>query len=193
MKLHDYPSEFSEKKYVTSLFEDVRGFWGEVEFHPQQRQDRPNKYRIAVGPDDTRIASIWYKRDNRTIEGLAHELLHLELYRLGYPVFETTQNGISRKFVSQANNSLQHQVMLPMFIGLGLEETRFESERPEFSDYELEILAHIKRFGPYEGLENYTTNCLKFFKGQGIEVCKVRYRKRDQGGVQCLLDASPAE
>lgn len=183
------PKELFAHERVWNLFKRVQGFWGDIAFHLQSN-GISNKYRIDRTPSDFRIAAIWYKQDHRALEGLTHELLHLELFRLGYPVFETAQEGINLQFMLDANNGLQHQVMRPMFEEFGLDTELFESPRAEYSKYEQLVVSQIESLAPFEGVRNYTEKCIRFFELREINVQHGHFAKSDHDGVEWIPDAS---
>lgn len=180
------PTELLDHHPTRELYERVRESWGEITFTPQA-EGKPNKYRIDAGPGNIRTASILFKRDYRAKEGLAHELLHLELFRLGYPLFEAKWEG-DRQFVSEANNNLQHQVLKPMFLELGFDEVLFESSRGPYTEFEKKAFSQIDALAPFQGVSNYTEKSSEFFKVRDVEGRSGRYADLGNGGIEFVTD-----
>lgn len=170
------------------LYDQVSAFWGKAAFFPQA-EDQLNMYRIGKYDGTFRTASIFFKGGQRAKEGLVNELLHLELYRLGYPFF-TCQKDMNPEFVSPVNNNIQHQVMLPLFLKSRFGEDLFESDRNELADYEKEIINKIESFATYNDINSSTVNSKAVFLDLGIEVRFGTVEDLGRGGTAELTSST---
>jgi hypothetical protein len=88
---------------------------------------------------------------DRVAEALVHELLHLELLRLGYPRFWFEKgNGIAKAI----QNGADHVVMLPKFLALGYSADRFLTPR-DLTDLDRKYLVEIDALADLHNPEGY--------------------------------------
>ena len=101
-------------------------------------------------------------QSDRMEEALVHELLHLELVRLGYPRFyldRTDRVGLAQGIT----NCSDHVVMRPLFATLGYSLNRFETRR-ELTDEDKHYLQEIEALPNMHSPDGYTASvaaCLK--------------------------------
>lgn len=110
--------------------------------------------------------SVVLAQSNRLEEALVHELLHLELVRLGYPRFFLDGTGDGELAFGITNNA-DHAVMRPLFAALGYSPDRFTGPN-ELNDYEKQIIAEIDAFPNLHSTEGYTAAVSSYLKQHEI-------------------------
>ena len=127
----------------------------------------PPEYAPVVNPGEM-TPSIRLARSDRQAEALVHELLHLELLRIGYPKFwfdrgDSAKRGLARGI----QNSADHEVMLPIFIGLGYAGDRFLTPRVSTAD-DSRILGEIKTLADLQDPKGYASSVSTYLHRQGF-------------------------
>ncbi len=182
MKRGEIPVEIDKCPQAMDLYRRVDKFWGPIWFI-EQLNTGPNKYRIQSDSGSFK-PEILFSRNHRTLEGLVHELLHLELYRMGYPYFTPSKTSRKTRFIRDVNNGIQHKVMLPWFVRMGFDPDLFESEREGFSADEKKIADMLDRLAPFEGVENYINKLYTVFDNLMIKGHLGFYSKKDRNLIE---------
>lgn len=103
---------------------------------------------------------------DRVEEALVHELLHLEIVRLGYPRIwwdAGHATGIAKAIV----NCADHVVMLPKFLALGYSVDRFLTPG-ELTEIDKQYLQEIDVLPNMHTPEGYTASVAAHLKQKGF-------------------------
>lgn len=125
----------------------------------------PKEYTSELKAQDL-APMIFLARSERMEEALLHELLHLELVRIGYPRFyfdRTERVGLCGGIA----NSADHVVMLPRFTTLGYDANRFLTPRPLDANDEA-ILKEIEALPNLHTPAGYTASVPTHLKKHGF-------------------------
>ena len=120
------------------LAQEVYGFYGSALRLIQGRNFQSAFFAIHLQHEPVALeaAEIWLQlRSDRVAEALAHELLHLRLPMLGFPLGELIEiplhlDPYAREFISMSHwvlNFVQHELNYESFIALGFDRDRFLS------------------------------------------------------------------
>lgn len=147
----EIPKQCLKDENLKTLLESLEKFWGKIGFEEHAKQE--NRYRIFKDPGSSYYrAKIFYFSDDRLIEGIVHELIHLKFYAHGHATFYAPSNGELQEKVEQLQNNFQHEFMLPYFTERGYEEKKFT--RPtELSDEQKQCAEDLKNVGPFAHFE----------------------------------------
>jgi hypothetical protein len=162
-----------------NLLKSVESFWGKITFDELRNLMVPNKYQILKSKRNGFNANILIKNDYRFLEGLIHELLHLELYKLGYPYFVTNDSKINPQWIIDTNNGIQHTEMLEMYLELRFKKNKFFSQRTPLNSKERETELKINSLKNGRGVEDYTQRGLEFYESEKVSVSKYSYSKME--------------
>jgi len=121
----------SNRSPCSKLARNVTSFFGEdlrLSTYPDAAYSSVYTYTV-----DDKVHIRLGLASDRVMESLVHELLHLELLREGFPrldIHDTPQNRDAFHSHYGLFNYLQHEVMYPMYVSLGLGSSRFLAEVP---------------------------------------------------------------
>ena len=129
------------------LLEEVHEFYGIYLSYIESSEFTSTLYAIHLQHDPIALESANIQLQlgtDRTVEALAHELLHLHLPMLGFPLGESVRvplqlDHYAQSFLSMCNwvvNVVQHEINFQRFTGLGFDRRRFLARRVSPMDYE---------------------------------------------------------
>jgi len=93
---------------------------------------------------------------DRAAEALAHELLHLRLFMLGFPLGEIVHIPFpyvpfARDLIGMCHwvlNLVQHEINYPVFLSLGFDRNHFLERSDEVSDYRNQLKPEFRNLAP---------------------------------------------
>ena len=121
------------------LLREVYDFYGNDLSYIESNDFTSNLYAIHLHHDPAALKSAVIQLQlgtNRTVEALTHELLHLHLPMLGFPLGELTEIPIlldhyARELIGMLNwvvNAVHHEIIFQKFVTLGFHKEFFLSE-----------------------------------------------------------------
>jgi len=128
------------------LLQEVYAFYGHRLSYVESRDFTSTIFTIHLQHDPVALKSAEIQLQLGTellAEPLAHELLHLRLPTLGFPLVEIVEvplylNGYARDFLEMGHwvvNLVQHEINFRSFIALGFDPGRFLAKAEEPIDY----------------------------------------------------------
>ncbi len=107
-----------------NLVESVASFFGNhIEFGYSPHET--SRWWPNVESDRPHVLAIALARSERKREALSHELLHAQLMVQGYPWLHAHSGWSTDRFHGNAPNWVDHLVMAPRFVALGLDSSKF--------------------------------------------------------------------
>ena len=144
-KLVDYPT-------AQQLAKEVYGFYDEYLSYTEGKNFKSSHFSIDLQNEPTialKSATIQLKLGtNRIAEALVHELLHLQLPKLGFPLAHKVgiPNNLDRfaktflEMYPKIVNIVQHEITLESFIALGFEKKNFLGKLTKPINYHQKML-----------------------------------------------------
>ena len=132
------------------LLEEVYEFYGSHLNYIESNDFASNLYAVHLQHDPIALKSAIIQLQlgtERTVEALAHELLHLHLPMIGFPLGESVKvplqlDHYAQSFLSMCNwvvNVVQHEINFQRFTGLGFDGKRFLARRVSPMDYQKRV------------------------------------------------------
>ena len=129
------------------LLQEVYGFYGHYLSYSESPDFASTIFTIYLQHEPLALKSAEIQLQSGTdllAESLAHELLHLRLPMLGFPLVEMVEvplylNDYARDFLEMGHwvvNLVQHEINFRSFISLGFDPGRFLSRSEEPIDYQ---------------------------------------------------------
>jgi hypothetical protein len=165
-----------------ALAESLWRFFGYRLLCSQPREDTVSRIRYGikdyvpvVKPSEI-TPSILLAKSARMEEALVHELLHLELLRLGYPRFFFDWIGAKRDGLARGiQNCADHVVMLPLFVRLGYATDRFQTPG-EITETDAQRVNEIQALVGLQAPDGYASSVSAYLRKHGFSfrLCYVR-------------------
>jgi hypothetical protein len=133
-------------------------------------------YSPIIKPSDIAPAVLLAASD-RMSEALTHELLHLEMLRIGYPKFYfDSMDADGAALAGGIQNCADHQVMLPLFLKFGFSADRFETPR-KLSKRDQQRVMEIKALPNLSSPEGFADSVGGYLRENGFSFRLVHVRE----------------
>ena len=147
---HEISQRLSGFPLAQQLSREVYDFYGNHLLFTESRNFTSTIFTLRLGHDPIALKSAEIQLQlgtERGAEALAHELLHLRLFILGFPLGEFVQVPFqfvhyARDFIGMCHwvlNVVQHEMNCQSFIALGFDQRHFLVKSAEIIDYRKQL------------------------------------------------------